>query len=554
MPRKVSEWWRRRGVVGSPALSILVALALFTALTALMTWPQVRHLGTHAADHHDVYFNMWRLTWMAHALASAPSTFFDGNVFYPERHALTFSDAMPLEGFVAAPLLWAGVRRVLVHNVLLLGAIITSAVAMFVLVRRLTGSVTAAFVAGIVFAFAPYRFEHYMHMELQWAVWMPLAFWAVHRTIDSGRWLHGLQAGAFVVLQMLSSVYYGIFLGIVLGIGTGLLLVGLKGPRAVRAVGALAAGGALAALLCAVYAQPYLATKSAVGGRPAAEIIRYSARASDYLRATPENKMYGEGLADLGLSERRLFPGLVPVVLAIVGLLLRPPPKAALVYVVALLVAFEMSLGFRGYSYRFLYDHLSIFGGLRAPARFGIVVLMCLAVLAGYGYAALNERLPAVGRGVLAALIPCALLLEYRVAPLRLVRYANAAPPIYALLAAQPRGVVAEFPMPRPDELPGPDAYYSYMSTFHWSPLLNGYSGFYPSSYLRRLVDVRRFPDARSIEVLRRAGVTYVIVHLSFYEAADTGALLAAIDAEGELRYLGHLSDGMGTAVAYRLQ
>jgi hypothetical protein len=552
--RTVLEWWRRRGAVSSTVQSMLAALALFTALTAVMTWPQVRQLGTHAAHHHDVYFNMWRLTWMAHALGSAPATFFDGNIFYPERRALTFSDAMPLEGFVAAPLLWAGMRRVLVHNVLLLGAIIASAMAMFVLVRRLTASATAGFVAGLIFAFAPYRFEHYMHMELQWALWMPLAFWAVHRTVESGRWLHGLQAGAFVVLQMLSSVYYGIFLGIVLAIGTGLLLVGLRGPRAVRAAGALAAGGALAALVCAVYAQPYLTTKSTVGGRPGAEITRYSARASDYLRATPENTMYGEGEADLGLSERRLFPGLVPIVLAIVGLLLRPPSRIALVYVVALLVAFEMSLGFRGYSYRFLYEHLSIFGGLRAPARFGIVVLMCLAVLAGYGYAALNERLPIAGRRVLAVLIPCALLLEYRVAPLQLVRYDNAAPPIYALLAAQPRGVVAEFPMPTPDSLPGPDAFYSYMSTFHWRPLVNGYSGFYPSSYLRRLVDVRRFPDARSIEVLRRAGVTYVIVHLSFYEAADTGKLLAAIETEGELRYLGHLSDGMGTAVAYRLQ
>jgi hypothetical protein len=546
--------WGRRGVVGSTARSTLAALVLFTGLTVLMTWPQARQLGTHAADHHDVYFNMWRLTWMAHALGSAPTTFFDGNIFHPERRALTFSDAMPLEGFVAAPLLWAGVRRVLVHNVLLLGAIITSGVAMFVLVRHLTASASAAVVAGIIFAFAPYRFDHYMHMELQWAVWMPLAFWAVHRTIDSGRLRHGLQAGAFAVLQMLSSVYYGIFLGIVLAIGTGLLLLGLRGPRAVRAAGALAAGGASAALLCAVYAQPYLATKSTVGGRPGSEIIRYSARASDYLRATPDNLMYGEGPADVGLSERRLFPGLVPIVLALVALLLRPPHRDALLYLVVLLVAFEMSLGFRGYSYRFLYEHLSIFGGLRAPARFGIVVLMCLAVLAGYGYAALSDSLPAAGRRVLAALIPCALLLEYRVAPLPLVPYDNAAPPIYVLLAALPRGVVAEFPMPTPRGLPGPDAFYTYMSTFHWRPLVNGYSGFYPSSYLTRLNDVRRFPDARSIEVLRRAGVSYVIVHLSFYEAEHGTALLVAINTEGELRYLGHLSDGRGTAVAYRLQ
>jgi hypothetical protein len=263
--------------------------------------------------------------------------------------------------------------------------------------------------------------------------------------------------------------------------------------------------------------------------------------------------MYGEGPADISLSERRLFPGLVPILLAIIGLLLRPPARIALVYVVALVVAFELSLGFRGFSYRFLYDHLSIFGGLRAPARFGIVVLMCLAMLAGNGYAAVNERLPAAGRRVLAVLVPCAVLLEYRVAPMELVQYDNVAPPIYALLATQPPGVVAEFPMPKPGELPGPDAFYTYMSTFHWRPLVNGYSGFYPASYLRRLVDVRRFPAARSLELLKRSGVSYVIVHLSFYNPADRTALLAAINVEGELQYVGHLSDGLGMAVVYRL-
>ena len=102
----------------------LAAVALlFVALTVVMTWPQVEYLGTRARQHQDVYFNMWRLRWFAHALATAPSHLFDGNIFHPERRTLTYSDAMIVEGVVAAPLLWAGVPPVLVHNLLLLGAI-----------------------------------------------------------------------------------------------------------------------------------------------------------------------------------------------------------------------------------------------------------------------------------------------------------------------------------------------------------------------------------------------------------------------------------------------
>ena len=51
------------------------------------------------------------------------------------------------------------------------------------------------------------------------------------------------------------------------------------------------------------------------------------------------------------------------------------------------------------------------------------------------------------------------------------------------------------------------------MSTFHWMRFLNGYSGFYPPSYLNRLVRVARFPDEASVASLRRENVRYVIVH-----------------------------------------
>ena len=50
-----------------------------------------------------------------------------------------------------------------------------SAAGMFMLAVYLTGSLAAGVTAGIVFAFVPYTFAHYMHMELQWTVWIPWA-------------------------------------------------------------------------------------------------------------------------------------------------------------------------------------------------------------------------------------------------------------------------------------------------------------------------------------------------------------------------------------------
>jgi len=529
-------------------------VALFTLLTAIMTWPQAAAIATAAQAHQDVYFNLWRLAWVAHALSTFPARLFDGNIFYPEPRALTFSDAMPVEAFLAAPLLWAGAPPVLVHNVVLLAGIVLSAAGIAVLARSLTGSLTAGVTAGVVFAFAPYRFEHYAHMELQWTVWIPWTFWALHRTLQTGARTFGALTGVFLWLQLMSSIYYGVFLATLTGLVAVLLLCGLREPRFKRALAALAIGAALALVLAAPYVSVYLDTKAEVGGRSEQQVLTFSAPPSSYTIATDGNYLYGERSRPRGRSERRLFPGILPVLLAVVGLLLRPPSVEAIAYLLALAAAFEMSLGAYGYSYPFLYEHVPVFDALRAPARLGIFVVFFLAVLAAWGQAAIEAPLSQTRRRALAVAIAGVLLLEYWVAPLRLVPYPNAPPALYAWLAGQPRGVVAEFPLPVPEALPGDEARYAYMSTFHWMPLVNGYSGYYPPSYLARIDRLRGFPDAGSVDVLRRDGVRYVIVHPSAYASARGKEVLAALSANPAFTHLGRWDDGRGEAVVFRVR
>ena len=399
----------------------------------------------------------------------------------------------------------------LVHNLLIFGAMVASAAAMFVLARRLTGSRGAGVIAGLVFALAPYRFEHVMHMELQWAMWSPLALLSLDRVFETGRVRWGMATGALIALQMLSCIYYGVYLGPMLVLCGGLLLIADRGSLR-RSARALAAGVLLASAICGAYAVPYLRVRAATGERPIAEVAAFSAKPSSYLVATPDNWLYGDLHQARGGPERRLFPGAISVLLAVVGLLLRPPSRWQIVALLALVAAFEMSLGLNGFSYTFLYRYVAVFRGLRASARLGMFVLLFLGVLAGYGYRALvaNARLPV--RVAVCAVICCALLAEYRV-HLALTEYSNTAPAPYRFLSTLPRGVVAEIPFADPGRLPGDDPYYTYGSTYHFFPLVNGYSGVYPKSYLARAARMQRFPDATSIEQLRRDGVTYVIVH-----------------------------------------
>ena len=525
---------------------------LFIAMTIVLTWPQARVLSTHAREHHDVYFNMWRLAWVAHALAAVPDRLFDGNIFYPEPRTLTYSDAMIVEGLVATPLLVLGVPPVLVHNLLLLGAIIASGVGMYVLARHLTDSPGAGVVAGVIFAFVPYRFEHYMHMELQWTMWIPWSFWAFHRTLETRRWMFALLTGLFVSLQMLSSIYYGVFLVVLLGAVTAVSLIAMPLRQIPAAVIRLAPAAIVVAVLCGAYARPYLQTKQAVGGRGVPEIIQFSARPSNYLVATPDNVIYGRAFATRGRPERRLFPGTLAVVLAMVGLFLRPPSKyvTTIAYLLAMTLAYEMSLGLSGYSYRFLFEHVPIFQGFRAVARLGIFVVFFLGVLAAFGYAAIASA-RGMPRRALLCLTVVVLILEYRVRPLALIRYPNEPPPLYAWLAQQPRGVVAELPVP--EHLPGSDPRSAYLSIFHWQPLVNGYSGYAPESYLNRIEHLRNFPDERAMSRLRRDGVRYIVVHLADYDRDEAVLVQQALD-HYQLRELGRFFDGAGTAAVYFLR
>src|SRR5262249_31774259 len=120
---------------------------------------------------------------VAHAAAHDPWHLFDANIFYPARNTLALSDAMLLPAILGSPLIWAGVHPVVAYNMLVLASFVASGTAMYILARELTASRIAAWFAGSVFAFVPYRFGHYPQLELLWDWPIPMALWAFHRVI-----------------------------------------------------------------------------------------------------------------------------------------------------------------------------------------------------------------------------------------------------------------------------------------------------------------------------------------------------------------------------------
>jgi hypothetical protein len=548
----LASWLQRavRDGAGTPAPALerpatrewfVVSMAIGIA-TAVMLRRQVLAFGS-VPDLGDPLFSMWRLSWFAHQLPLDPRHLFDANIYYPAARTLAYSDAMLAPAAIAAPVLWLGVPVLYVYTTLMFAAFAGAGLAMFALARAVTGHTGAALVAAFMFAFDPFRFSHYSHLELQFTCWMPLALLALFRTLSSGRLRDGIWVGLFVSLQALSSLYYGAYLSVSLVFVTAGRMLSVGWPR-LRAWRALGLGVLLAGAAAVLITAPYRANRSTVGERPQDEIRNNSATPRHYLTSSRRSVVYGASLYERQIGELELFTGAVPVVIATASLI---PPLGPLMLptAVGLVTSVEASFGLRGTLYKWL-DALPLFRGFRVPARFRAVVGLYLSLLAGMGARRVMRFITGVWpeRLVVCALA-VAVMLDARPS-IELQPLWTHAPDIYARVPG--RAVLVDLPM-----LPNADYVYEYLSTFHWRPIINGTSGFEPAWYTPLASISRAFPADDTLDAFAKLGAQYFVIHEAYYR--NTYArVVAAANAQPRLQFVAASTWEEGESRLYRLR
>ena len=175
------------------------------------------------------------------------------------------------------------------------------------------------------------------------------------------------------------------------------------------------------------------------------------------------------------------------------------------------LVGIALSLGPALPGQALLYRVLLPLQGIRNVARFGYLATVAAAILAGFAVARLRCDLApsALDAAAIGAMFCCANI-DALSAPIEYV-----APEPVAAIHARLRGsnaIVAEFPFYPADRV-FKHAPYMLHSIAHWRPMLNGYSGLTPDSFVDHARALEHFPDAQSIDALRALGVTHVFVH-----------------------------------------
>jgi hypothetical protein len=520
-------------------------LVAFVALTVAMTWPWAAHIRDTSFDPGDSYLMSWTLAWDFHQTLHDPLRLFDSNNFFPYRYTLALSEHLWGIALLFFPAFAAGLPPLTVHGLAMLFGFASSGYGAFRLARTLAGSTAGAWVAGVAFAFVPYRFHQIVHLPYVFAGWMPLLAEAVVLFARRRSWPRAAWLGFAFFMSGVSSIHW-FLLG---SVPTAVMAVILffKEPGARRAWGRAAVAVGAASLALAPFFLPYQRARSLYGlERGPGEAAVFSASPIHWLTPDFNLKLWRGMGQNPGRGEFCLFPGFLLLALGLIGFLsfLARHSEAGLAGLLFAGLGFVGSFGMSTPFHRLLYDLLPPFHAIRVPVRWAMVADLGLALLAGVAAAALVEawsrRRSKTFGFTLATCLCGALLFEDRVAPMYLHRGEPDPDPLTRFLRETPMaGGIYELP----DQFGETNARHVLRAADHWKPLVNGYSGF-QMPIARDLHDfLMERKTAELLDALEAVPVSYVTVRqrqMTTEQVTAVAKLVGAGIASHRLLYVRH--------------
>lgn len=306
------------------------AAGFFAIAAVLFTWPLAARISRGMPDLWDDKLNAWIFHWDFHQIFRDPLHLFDANIFHPARGALAFSENLFGAAVFGFPLFAAGASTLVTANVLMLLGMALSGVAAWALARDVTGDAASSLVAGLVYAFVPWRIAQLPHVQFQWGAFLALLLLFLLRYLDSGRKRDAVLFALFFAWNAVTNVHYAVFSGLLVMLVLAHGALSRDRPlfrrRARNVAFALVAAGAA---VLPFYLPYQAASRRYRMRRGEDEIAFYSGRPVDFLTAGRQNRLYAPLTQKLAHAEGDFFPGLVPLGLAVVAVVamrrLRPP-------------------------------------------------------------------------------------------------------------------------------------------------------------------------------------------------------------------------------------
>jgi F5/8 type C domain len=222
--------------VGSRRLVAVGVLGLYLLLSVWYTNPLVRLSQLRiAGDAGDPVLNASVLWWNATALPLSEQ-WWNAPFFYPSLGVTTFTEHLLGVSLVASPIYWLTNNPLAAYNISLFLTWPLSAFAVYLLVVFLTRREDAAILAGLAWAFTPYRLSELGHLQSLSAYWLPVMLLGLHGFLERrrARWL--VLFGAGWLCQSLSNGYYMLFGAVLVGMWVAYFCSGRDGWRTMPAI------------------------------------------------------------------------------------------------------------------------------------------------------------------------------------------------------------------------------------------------------------------------------------------------------------------------------
>lgn len=407
-------------------------LISYLVLAIIFTYPMITAFSTAIGGEQDALENYWNLWWTALAVFDWHQNPFESTImYYPFGLPLFFHTYNPLNAFLSLPL-QALSNTAVAYNLLVLFAFVMAGIGAYSLVYYLTKQRSAAFVAGFIFAFSPYM-EFHLRVGQPFMLsvqWLPLYLLFLLRGLRD-HWRYLPIAALFLTLVGYTDWHYTSYALVITAIVAFYELLRMLfetraqadssaawRPLLGRAWGAVIAKFALVGLLFGIAISPVLVPmilelqRQPYAVRPLYHSILHSTDLLAFFIPSIYHPLWGEWAADIFYS---LVPSYITGGMATLGygaMLLAivavwKDRKRTLLYGVMFVCFFLLALGpylqvggvnssdtATPIPMPYLYfNKLPFMNIQRIPSRFVAVVMLALAVLAGFGVSALS-RLP----------------------------------------------------------------------------------------------------------------------------------------------------------------
>ena len=538
-------------------------LGFYLILTAIFTFPLVFKLksyilGTYTSDEPFGWLSyFW---WLKYA--------FQNHLPYTKYSVIAAPFGIDISSYIIYPFwnaftkwLSVFVGYILSYNIQILFSFALSGVTMFYLAFAVTKDKISSLFSGVIYAFCPYHFARaWQHLSLAQIQWMPLYLLSLVKLKERPGYKNMFLSIGAIFLLASSELHYFYFAYIATGLflviyfifckkKSGDYLPFLKKTLVVIAAGIIFVIPAVAnTVLKKAFLQKESIRPSAWSVvRPFDDLFAQSARPLSYFLPSTAHPVFGRftesfiGTSIYGesLTEHTLYLGWIPLILAFVAFISWKRRKKLRVTSYELRVTdkepfyigFFAFLAIAAWLFSqppwweigsikiympsfFVYRLLPMF---RASCRFGILVMLAIAVLSAFGLKFILEKF---SDRRIRAIVICTffslLLFEFwNYPPLKVINVGRF-PQVYYWLKEHPGYIIiAEYPL----DAGSPNELYKFYQTLHEKKIINGST---PYSYANKVAKkIIKLSSQNTAGILKRIGVKYALVHREGYLETD---------------------------------